>query len=138
MIPLPGYGLSAQDGALRSATGRKMGQRTGPEKRKAVRINGRTGGRPVVLGVLTLRYAPENVANPRVKVAWARSYGGLVFTKPDGSREFWREGICTSPEEGLLLMTRWFCPFHADFIWYPFHGPRWRYKTVAERQGRKA
>lgn len=132
--PLPGYGLSAQDESLRSATGQTMGQRTSPKKRKAVKVNGRTGGRPVVLGVLTLRYAPENVANPRVKVAWSRSYGGLIFTKPDGSREFWREGACASPEEGLRLMVRWFTPFHPDFAWYPFHGPRWRYQTAAEKR----
>lgn len=134
MIALPGYGLSAQDEALRSATGQTMGQRSTPKKRKAVRVNGRTGGRPVILGVLTLRYAPPEILNPRVKVAWSRSYGGLIFTKPDGSREFWKEGICASPEEGLRLMVRWFTPFHEDFIWYPFHGPRWKYQTAAERR----
>jgi len=124
--PLPGYGLSAQDEELRSATGQRMGQRTSPKKRKAVRVNGRTGGRPVILGVLTLRYAPMEIVNPRVKVAWSRSYGGLILTKPDGSREFWKEGICASPEEGLRLMARWFHSRHADFLWYPFHGPKWR------------
>lgn len=126
-IPLPGYGLSAQDENLRVITAQKMGSSTSPKKRKAVRVNGRTGGRPVTLGVLTLRYAAPELQNPRVKVAWSRSYGGLVFTKPDGSREFWKEGICASPEEGLRLMHRWFMPFHEDFRWFPFHSLRWRY-----------
>lgn len=132
--PRPGYGLSAQDEGLRSVSARAMGSSSTPRKAKAVRINGRIGGRPITLGVLTLRYAPPEVVNPRLKVAWSRSYGGLIFTKPDGSREFWSQGICASPEEGLALMARWFTPFHEDFLWYPFHGPKWRYQTAAERR----
>lgn len=121
--------LAHPDRAVRAMQGRRMGVKTSPAKARAVRINGRSGGRPINLGILFHKRYDKEHRNP-VKVAYSRSWGGILFTYPDGHREFYTEGTCSSPEEAVILLDAWWGAPEAvvtpdgrnepDFDWYPF------------------
>lgn len=122
------------DDDTRSRAGAALGSRKSAAKAKAVRVNGQLGGRPIALGWLGLKGQLDET--PRIQVYWSRSYGGIVFRRPDGQREFWTEGACGSPEEALKLMAAWFLPRHPTMVWLPFWGTKhtWRYSRQSQRR----
>ena len=103
-----------------------MGRKSTPRKARAVRVNGMLGGRPVPLGIMRRKEDPEEL---HVEVAWSRSYGGLVFTRPGGAREFWAAGACARPEDGLRLMSCWFCEAQARWLWFPYYNVMHRWDS---------
>lgn len=121
--------LAHPDPRIRSLQAHRMAVKTSPAKARAVRINGRSGGRPIVLGILFDRKTDPEHQRP-IKVAYSRSWGCIVFTYPDGSRQIYTAGACGSPEEATILLDAWWGAPESyvspsgrsqrEFDWYPF------------------
>lgn len=108
--------LASPDPAIRSAQGASMGSVTSERKRQAVRINGRMGGRPVQLGLLGLKGDP---LGPRILVSWSRSWGGIVFTYPDGQRHTYDRCRCANEATARVLCDEWW-KRDKHLQWFPF------------------
>lgn len=107
--------LATPDVEQRSKIGREMGAKTSEAKRRAVRVNGRSGGRPILLGLLGRKDDPYG---ERIKVSYSRSWGAIVFTYPDGRRETFDECRCGGKREALQLCRSWW-KFHRTLEWFP-------------------
>lgn len=138
--------LAHPDPRIRALQSRRMNLVTSAAKSRAVRINGRLGGRPIVLGILFDKKTDPEHQRP-IKVAFSRSWGGVVFTLATGERQFWTSGACSSPEEAVVMLDSWWGAPESvstpdgraerDFDWYPYW-PQGTPIGCPKRAGRKA